>query len=349
MARDLQNQTNVIAPTSDYPSGRIKDDTGSNDGTPVDESLYGDIHQFFAKILREANIEPNGLPDNVSNGFQLFNAFYDLAVRKPLAFNGIFNAQKSDLSLSISSNIIAVDDTHIYFFRTVGTTRRLFKRHRDTATETELVNLFLAQPKSVYVDDSYIYLIIDSQGLQVYDKSGTEQASKNISINQSLRGLWVYNGIIYIGSLTNEQVLRYDASNNNQLTSVGTGLTNIASVAVGYDRIFVSRSDSDGVSEYNIETLTQNFSVALTGSGQGSALDIYGGYLYTLHTNGTISKINFETRQNFGAMNFNTGSFNAGDMVINRNQMFVVDDTANKIYIHDQVWERWSTSAPMSW
>ncbi|NCX55596.1 MAG: hypothetical protein EBW87_00135 [Burkholderiaceae bacterium] len=74
MARKLQDQVNVVAPSADYPFGRIKNDTGSRDGTPVNEELYGDIHQFFAKLLNEAGLTANGLPDNTTNGFQLFNA-----------------------------------------------------------------------------------------------------------------------------------------------------------------------------------------------------------------------------------------------------------------------------------
>jgi len=74
MARKLENQTNIEAPSAEFPSGRIKDDTGAGDGTPVEEKLYGDIHQFFAKLIRETGIVLNDLPDNVTNEFQLFQA-----------------------------------------------------------------------------------------------------------------------------------------------------------------------------------------------------------------------------------------------------------------------------------
>lgn len=75
MARLLEDQTNVEAPSADYPSGRIKNDSGVGDGTPVSESLYGDIQQFFAKLFRDAgSITPNGLPDNETNGWQTNDA-----------------------------------------------------------------------------------------------------------------------------------------------------------------------------------------------------------------------------------------------------------------------------------
>jgi hypothetical protein len=80
MARDLENLPNVDAPSSDYPHGRIRDRSGSTPGTPVNEEVYGDMHQFFAKLLAEASVTPNNLPDNEYSGFQLFQALTDYIV-----------------------------------------------------------------------------------------------------------------------------------------------------------------------------------------------------------------------------------------------------------------------------
>jgi hypothetical protein len=74
MARGVQNLTNIVAPGGDYPFGRIKDNTGDNSGTPFNEKAYGDLHQTLAKILAQAGIAPNGLPDNVTNGYQYIQA-----------------------------------------------------------------------------------------------------------------------------------------------------------------------------------------------------------------------------------------------------------------------------------
>lgn len=73
--RDLRTQQDVDAPDSDFPSGRIRDDDGTGSfGTPVNESLYGDIHQNIMKIIRESGITPNNLPDSEYNGFQILEA-----------------------------------------------------------------------------------------------------------------------------------------------------------------------------------------------------------------------------------------------------------------------------------
>ncbi len=73
--RRLVNKTNVTPPSAHFSFGRIKDDDGTGNGTPVDEDVYGDMHQFFEKLMTEGGITANELPDGDYNGFQLFQAF----------------------------------------------------------------------------------------------------------------------------------------------------------------------------------------------------------------------------------------------------------------------------------
>lgn len=74
MGRGLQNLPNRTTPDSDYPNGRIKDNDGSGNGTPVNQFTNDDIHQFLAKMLRRAGITPNGLPENEYSGHQYHQA-----------------------------------------------------------------------------------------------------------------------------------------------------------------------------------------------------------------------------------------------------------------------------------
>ena len=74
MAIKLENKVNTEAPSVAYPFGNIKDNTGSNNGTPVDKNVYADFHQFFAKMMAESGIAYNDLPDNETDGFQYFLA-----------------------------------------------------------------------------------------------------------------------------------------------------------------------------------------------------------------------------------------------------------------------------------
>lgn len=74
MAIGIINMPNTSAPDSDYLGGRIKDDTGINDGTPINVLTNGDIQEFFSKLMNIAGIVPNGLPDSEYTGHQLIQA-----------------------------------------------------------------------------------------------------------------------------------------------------------------------------------------------------------------------------------------------------------------------------------
>ncbi len=80
-----------------YPNGRIKNNTGAGDGTPVNEFIYGDLHEFKDKLMRLAGIEHSGLPDNEQNGFQSIEALRDFG-------------SKHDViqTLTTASNVITV-------------------------------------------------------------------------------------------------------------------------------------------------------------------------------------------------------------------------------------------------
>lgn len=80
MARDKSTLTNIDASDLvNYPNARIKNNTGAGDGTPVNEFVYGDIHEAMAKLMRLYGLSYNGLPDNETNGYQLIEAMKALA------------------------------------------------------------------------------------------------------------------------------------------------------------------------------------------------------------------------------------------------------------------------------
>lgn len=88
--RKLATKTNVQAPDGQYPYGRIKNNDGSQNGTPVDENTYGDIHQFFEKLMAAAGITANGFPENQYSGFQLNEALQKLIDDASINNNRIF-------------------------------------------------------------------------------------------------------------------------------------------------------------------------------------------------------------------------------------------------------------------
>ena len=93
MAISINQKANTTAPNSVYPFGDIKDDSGQNDGTPVNRSVYADFHQFFEKLMNAAGTVANGLPDNADNGFQLFEALQSFNNEASIANNGTFGIE----------------------------------------------------------------------------------------------------------------------------------------------------------------------------------------------------------------------------------------------------------------
>jgi hypothetical protein len=88
MARDKATQRNIDgSDLINYPNKRVRNNDGSGNGTPVDESMYGDIHEFHAKIMRDAKTLYNGLPDNNNNGYQLYDSLMLLAGKNDLITN----------------------------------------------------------------------------------------------------------------------------------------------------------------------------------------------------------------------------------------------------------------------
>jgi hypothetical protein len=73
----VQDKPNVTPPNSQWPYGQIRDRDGVIPGTPGSLEVYGDMHQFFDKLIRESTITPNGSLDDEYNGYQLWDAFVE--------------------------------------------------------------------------------------------------------------------------------------------------------------------------------------------------------------------------------------------------------------------------------
>lgn len=70
----LLSKPGVDPADADYPFGKPRDDDGSGNGLPANTLTHGDMHQFFEKLMNAAGVVANDLPDNQTNGFQLFVA-----------------------------------------------------------------------------------------------------------------------------------------------------------------------------------------------------------------------------------------------------------------------------------
>lgn len=83
MARTIQNGIpNVDPPDADFLHGRARNNNGANNGTRLNETSMGDIFTFFAKMVQDAGITPNGLPDCDYTGYQFMDALLATPYRR---------------------------------------------------------------------------------------------------------------------------------------------------------------------------------------------------------------------------------------------------------------------------
>lgn len=116
MAYKITTKPNTHPVDATYPYGDIKDNTGSNDGTPVNRLVYADFHQFFAKMAAYAGVTLNDLPDNEVNGYQFFEALLrTIAVRRKVINIGVWDMDAT-ASITIEPAITGLDETTVRSF-----------------------------------------------------------------------------------------------------------------------------------------------------------------------------------------------------------------------------------------
>ena len=252
MARNLALKTNVEPADSDYPYGKIKDDSGSGDGTPVNELVYGDMHQFFARMFAKSGLVYNNLPDSDYSDFQFFEAAQKLWKK----FGGVnyitstgttyLTRDKYDLCHVINSsanNIVWLyDDTVLED----GDTVYIYNQSNyNVRINPSSANIF---------GDTFIYLYSSGDFVNlVYDKANTR---------------WVYAN----KKITAKPVIVSYSSSNNILTTANTNLKLQPSTII---------SDIDG--QYS----SGNFTPKKVGFYNFSAMFTF--YISAISTNETIS------------------------------------------------------------
>jgi len=114
--KKLQDKPGVIAPSVAYPFGQTQDNTGTNNGFPINTATMNDYLQFFEKMFAESGITSNGLPDNATNGFQLWNAFRKLS--RPYK---VYTAQISQSGTNAPGATILLNELGTVTFARIGT------------------------------------------------------------------------------------------------------------------------------------------------------------------------------------------------------------------------------------
>ena len=89
---------------SDYPNGRIKDNL-----TPVNELLYGDIHEMKDELMRLYGIVHNNLADNQTNGYQFVEALIALATKND--YSTLISQNNGVLNIPVKLGLIKESET----------------------------------------------------------------------------------------------------------------------------------------------------------------------------------------------------------------------------------------------
>ena len=156
--RILSSNPNVDnSDIANYPDGRIKDNTGSGDGTGVNERVYGDLHSNISKLLRLYGITPNNSPDNETNGYQIIDGLRALSTKNTIVQNLSSEGGKLKVPFKIS-------------FLLEGETM-LCKASVNFTTETEIkgadVTVFGLTVVSTFTSGDYVQFIKTASGVEL--------------------------------------------------------------------------------------------------------------------------------------------------------------------------------------
>ncbi len=153
--RKLKSNPNVITSDPNYPNGRVRNNTGTGNGTPVNEAVYGDIHVAKDKLMDLYGIVANGLPDNEVNGYQIIEAHRALASKNDFI-----------LALSLVSGVVNVP---IKLSFMLDNEQVICKAGFDLTTETQIKGsdaiTFSITTNGAFKANEYVRLIKTASGI----------------------------------------------------------------------------------------------------------------------------------------------------------------------------------------
>lgn len=155
----LKNNSNVDnSDLANYPDGRIKNNTGTGNGTPVNRSVYGDLHSNISKLMRLYNIGPNSLPDNETNGYQIIEALSALASKNDYIYSLTTNGT-TELSVDIKLSLMKDNEFLICLAAANKTTETTVKGSNNTSLAVTYSGNFKA--------NEYVRLIKTGAGVTI--------------------------------------------------------------------------------------------------------------------------------------------------------------------------------------
>jgi len=171
MAINIANKQNVTPAGGDFEFAKIKDEStpGANDGVPVNDAVYGDFHQFFAKIIEQALITYNDVPENLTNGYQYLEALKKLFVQ-------------TVPGKQLKTKVVEIGDWNMDSNETVtistGIQRHLVRMTDITIRDDNDDNHYLGNGRAA---TSAIAVHVDNEGPFDIDKTSTDIVLRRVS------------------------------------------------------------------------------------------------------------------------------------------------------------------------
>lgn len=150
-----------------FPSGTIKNETETDEGTPVVRELYGDILTNIYEILRITKVVPNEIEDNQLNGYQLIQGL------KKLANN--LNDSEQILTLTNGStwncpfDLSILPDKYFFFARPTETYNDMI----DYSFKGAGIEIFPFSSPTGFSSGSEVLVIIDQATVRAYNLQNT--------------------------------------------------------------------------------------------------------------------------------------------------------------------------------
>lgn len=211
--RKLNSSINVITSDPAFPNGRLRNNTGTGNGTPVNEQVYGDIHSNKDKLLDLYGIDANGLPDNETNGYQYIDALRALA-------------SKNDFVLPLTNNA-GVLSVPIKLGFMLENEQVICKAGFDLGGQTEIKGLdastFSFTANGSFKTNEYVRLVKTSSGISI------------IRLADSLSLDSMTSDLLYLKKAT--QTEENNGTIDSKATTPLTNLTSFIRRVIGIDSV----------------------------------------------------------------------------------------------------------------
>lgn len=232
MAIKLEDKTRVTAPDSDFIYGDIKDTTPGTPGTPMNKFVYGDFHQFFAKMSDIVGIVLNGLYDSAYSGFQYFQALLGLGFKyytDPIILGLLGSYTQGDviilngvvITLSNSNNTATWTKGDIYYNPDTTKPGKVYKVAAGTTTKSSGVFLFTITDD----EDCLIQITHGTSGTGIADYN----ASTVKKLTKVMAGTWVDISSSLINGFTATNFIRYKIDFFGNVTIQGSVSSGVSS------------------------------------------------------------------------------------------------------------------------